>query len=159
MILAGGNGTRLKPLTSVTNKHLLPIGEKPMLQHCVEKLVEAGITDIMVVTGGDHFGAIAEVELTVKANWLSVPALQCATCASELAGSEQEQSLNRVQSSRPLVTDVTDVLTIHGEASVTQIDFPWFALCCVLMVSGRLTFCRMVFTRAPVRLLLDYPVR
>jgi len=42
------------------NKHLLPVGEKPMLQHCVEKMLEAGILDIMVVTGGEHFGGIAE---------------------------------------------------------------------------------------------------
>lgn len=60
IILAGGNGTRLLPLTRSVNKHLLPIGGKPMLQHCVEKFTEAGITDIMVVTGGEHFGGIAE---------------------------------------------------------------------------------------------------
>ena len=60
VILAGGNGSRLRPLTKTVNKHLLPIGEKPMLQHCVEKLVEAGINDIMVITGGEHLGGIAE---------------------------------------------------------------------------------------------------
>ncbi len=60
IILAGGNGTRLLPLTKVVNKHLLPVAEKPMLQHCVEKMVAAGIVDILVVTGGEHLGAIAE---------------------------------------------------------------------------------------------------
>jgi len=60
VILAGGTGSRLYPLTKVVNKHLLPIGGKPMLQHCVEKLVEAEITDIMVITGGEHLGGIAE---------------------------------------------------------------------------------------------------
>lgn len=60
VILAGGNGTRLMPLTKSVNKHLLPIGGKPMLQHCVEKFTEAGIDDIMVVTGGEHLGGIAE---------------------------------------------------------------------------------------------------
>lgn len=60
IILAGGNGTRLMPLTKAVNKHLLPIGNKPMLQHCVEKFTEAGIDQIMVVTGGDHLGGIAE---------------------------------------------------------------------------------------------------
>jgi glucose-1-phosphate thymidylyltransferase len=60
IILAGGTGSRLMPLTKVTNKHLLPVGEKPMIQHCVDKMVEAGIDDLMVVTGGEHIGHIAE---------------------------------------------------------------------------------------------------
>jgi glucose-1-phosphate thymidylyltransferase len=60
IILAGGNGTRLKPLTDTVNKHLLPINGKPMLQHCVEKMTVAGIWDILVVTGGNHLGGIAE---------------------------------------------------------------------------------------------------
>ena len=60
IILAGGNGTRLMPLTKAVNKHLLPIGDKPMLQHCVEKFTQVGITDIMVITGGEHLGGIAE---------------------------------------------------------------------------------------------------
>jgi len=60
VILAGGNGTRLRPLTKVVNKHLLPVGGKPMLQHCVEKLTGSGIRDILIVTGGEHLGAIAE---------------------------------------------------------------------------------------------------
>lgn len=58
LILAGGTGSRLYPLTKVTNKHLLPIGQKPMLFHSVEKLVEAGITDILIVTGVEHMGDI-----------------------------------------------------------------------------------------------------
>jgi len=60
IILAGGNGTRLMPLTKAVNKHLLPIGDKPMLQHCVEKFTQVGITEIMVITGGEHLGGIAE---------------------------------------------------------------------------------------------------
>lgn len=64
VILAGGNGTRLYPATRCLNKHLLPIFDgkvhKPMLQHCVEKMVSAGIDDLLVVTGGEHIGAIAE---------------------------------------------------------------------------------------------------
>ncbi|MSR88906.1 MAG: spore coat protein [Candidatus Margulisbacteria bacterium] len=58
LILAGGTGSRLYPLTKITNKHLLPIGQKPMLFHSVEKLVEAGITDILIVTGVEHMGDI-----------------------------------------------------------------------------------------------------
>jgi glucose-1-phosphate thymidylyltransferase len=58
VILAGGTGSRLFPLTRVTNKHLLPVGRKPMIMHCVEKLSGAGITEIMVITGPEHMGAI-----------------------------------------------------------------------------------------------------
>lgn len=60
VILAGGQGTRLLPLTRAVNKHLLPVGGKPMLQHCVEKMVDARLEDILVVTGGEHLGGIAE---------------------------------------------------------------------------------------------------
>ncbi|MHB9030738.1 MAG: sugar phosphate nucleotidyltransferase [Candidatus Latescibacterota bacterium] len=56
VILAGGLGTRLDPLTRVTNKHLLPIFNKPMIFYPIETLVEAGITDIMIVTGGNSAG-------------------------------------------------------------------------------------------------------
>ena len=57
VILAGGTGSRLYPLTKVTNKHLLPVGKKPMILHPVEKLVEAGVKDIIIVTGVEHMGA------------------------------------------------------------------------------------------------------
>lgn len=56
IILAGGKGTRLLPLTKVTNKHLLPVGRDPMIVHSVKKLCEAGINDIMIITGTDHMG-------------------------------------------------------------------------------------------------------
>ena len=56
VILAGGLGTRLRPLTSITNKHLLPVYNKPMVYYPIEMLVEAGIRDIMVVTGGHWAG-------------------------------------------------------------------------------------------------------
>jgi len=56
VILAGGLGTRLHPLTRVTNKHLLPVYTKPMIYYPIECLVGAGIQDILVVTGGDSAG-------------------------------------------------------------------------------------------------------
>ncbi len=56
VLLAGGTGSRLYPLTRITNKHLLPIYDKPMVAYGVEALVKSGITDIMVVTGGTHAG-------------------------------------------------------------------------------------------------------
>lgn len=56
IILAGGLGTRLNPLTKITNKHLLPIYGKPMIYYPIETLINAGITDIMIVTGGNHAG-------------------------------------------------------------------------------------------------------
>jgi len=61
IILAGGLGTRLHPLTRVTNKHLLPIYDQPMIHYPIRMLVEAGIDDIMIVTGGDHAGAFLQV--------------------------------------------------------------------------------------------------
>lgn len=56
VVLAGGLGTRLYPLTRVTNKHLLPVYDRPMIVYPIAKLVEAGIEDILVVTGGNHAG-------------------------------------------------------------------------------------------------------
>lgn len=56
VVLAGGLGTRLRPLTAVTNKHLLPVYNQPMIYYPVQTLVNAGITDIMIVTGGNSAG-------------------------------------------------------------------------------------------------------
>jgi glucose-1-phosphate thymidylyltransferase len=56
VLLAGGSGTRLYPLTRITNKHLLPIYDRPMISYAIEALVLAGVTEIMVVTGGTHAG-------------------------------------------------------------------------------------------------------
>lgn len=58
IILAGGLGTRLHPLTRATNKHLLPVGREPMLYHPIRQLTSAGITDIMVVTSTQHMGDV-----------------------------------------------------------------------------------------------------
>lgn len=56
IVLAGGTGSRLFPLTKITNKHLLPIHDKPMIYYPIQTLVDAGITDLMVVTGGRNSG-------------------------------------------------------------------------------------------------------
>jgi len=56
IILAGGLGSRLSPLTKITNKHLLPIYDRPMIFYPIGTLISAGITDIMIVTGGNHAG-------------------------------------------------------------------------------------------------------
>ncbi len=56
VVLAGGTGTRLHPLTRITNKHLLPINDRPMVAFAIEALVQAGITELMLVTGGTHAG-------------------------------------------------------------------------------------------------------
>jgi glucose-1-phosphate thymidylyltransferase len=56
VVLAGGLGSRLKPLTKITNKHLLPVFRKPMVFYPIEMLVQAGITEIAIVTGGERAG-------------------------------------------------------------------------------------------------------
>ena len=61
IILAGGTGSRLLPLTRVTNKHLLPVGNYPMVYYPIFKLKEAGIEEILIVTGKEHAGAIVNL--------------------------------------------------------------------------------------------------
>ncbi|MEK8131077.1 sugar phosphate nucleotidyltransferase [Paenibacillus filicis] len=61
IILAGGTGSRLFPLTKVTNKHLLPVGKYPMIYHSVAKLKEANVIDILIVTGKDHMGDVVNL--------------------------------------------------------------------------------------------------
>ncbi len=61
IILAGGTGTRLYPLTKVTNKHLLPVGKEPMILNPVRQLLSAGITDILVITSKEHMGAVVQL--------------------------------------------------------------------------------------------------
>ena len=56
VILAGGSGTRLHPLTRITNKHLLPLYDRPMVNYAVEALVGAGVDELMLVSGGTHAG-------------------------------------------------------------------------------------------------------
>ncbi|MFB5763867.1 sugar phosphate nucleotidyltransferase [Paenibacillus medicaginis] len=61
IILAGGTGSRLYPLTKVTNKHLLPVGKYPMIFHAVYKLKQADIHDILIVTGKEHMGDVVNL--------------------------------------------------------------------------------------------------
>ncbi len=60
VILAGGNGTRLRPTTRVINKHLIPVYDKPMILYPIGTLKELGITDIIMIVGGDHLGSFME---------------------------------------------------------------------------------------------------
>lgn len=61
VLLCGGNGTRLKPLTDVTNKHLLPVFNKQMVLYPLQTLLDGGITDILIVTGGEYMGHFIEL--------------------------------------------------------------------------------------------------
>ena len=61
VILAGGKGTRMGELTKVTNKHLLPVGPWPMVYHPLKKLVGAGMSDILLVSGTEHMGDFVEL--------------------------------------------------------------------------------------------------
>ena len=60
LICAGGKGTRLAPLTKTINKHLLPVGNKPMIYYALEKMQEAGISSVLIVTDIDQCGSIVE---------------------------------------------------------------------------------------------------
>lgn len=61
VILAGGTGSRLFPLTKVTNKHLLPVGKCPMIYYPLAKLKEAGVKEVMIVTGKEHMGEVVNL--------------------------------------------------------------------------------------------------
>lgn len=61
IILAGGTGSRLFPLTKVTNKHLLPVGKYPMIYYPIAKLKESGIDEILIVTGKEHMGSVVNL--------------------------------------------------------------------------------------------------
>lgn len=61
VILAGGTGSRLYPLTKVTNKHLLPVGKYPMIFHSINKLKQCNINDILIVTGKEHMGDVVSL--------------------------------------------------------------------------------------------------
>jgi glucose-1-phosphate thymidylyltransferase len=61
IILAGGTGSRLYPLTKVTNKHLLPVGKYPMIYHAIYKLKQAGIVEIMIAMGREHMGDVVNL--------------------------------------------------------------------------------------------------
>ncbi len=60
VILAGGQGTRLRPSTLITNKHLLPVYNKPMIEYPIKTLTDFGCDEIIIVSGGEHLGAFAE---------------------------------------------------------------------------------------------------
>jgi len=61
VVLAGGTGSRLMPLTKVTNKHLLGVGQKPMIYYPIEKLISIGIEEILIVTGVEHMGDVVSL--------------------------------------------------------------------------------------------------
>ena len=70
IVLAGGTGSRLFPLTKITNKHLLPIYDRPMIYYPIQTLVDAGIKDIMLVTGGRNSGDFLCSGLSGWNRWL-----------------------------------------------------------------------------------------
>jgi len=98
IILAGGTGTRLYPLTKVTNKHLLPVGKYPMIFHAVHKLKQASLTDILIVTGKEHMGDVVSllgsgneigVSFTYKVQDEAGGIAQALGLAEQFAGNDQ----------------------------------------------------------------------
>ncbi|BCJ87794.1 sugar phosphate nucleotidyltransferase [Effusibacillus dendaii] len=98
IILAGGTGSRLYPLTKVTNKHLLPVGKYPMIFHAIYKLREADIQEILIVTGKDHMGDVVNllgsgrelgVEFTYKVQDQAGGIAQALGLAEAFVGNEQ----------------------------------------------------------------------
>lgn len=61
IVLAGGNGSRLRPMTLSTNKHILPVGTSPMIYHPISQLIANGITEICIVSGTHHLGSVVEL--------------------------------------------------------------------------------------------------
>ncbi len=98
IILAGGNGTRLRPLTYVANKHLLPVYDKPMILYPLATLKELGIKDILIISGGEHIGTFMEflgngeeygVSLTYRIQKEAGGIAQALGLAEEYVGKEQ----------------------------------------------------------------------
>ncbi len=98
VLLAGGIGTRLRPLTEITNKHLLPIYNRPMIDYPLLTLKNAGITEILLVTGGEHMGAFMNylssgkrfgVDLTYKIQDEAGGIAQALSLARDFVGSEK----------------------------------------------------------------------
>ena len=98
VILAGGMGTRLRPLTEVTNKHLLPVYSHPMIDYPLMTLKKAGITEILLITGGEHIGAFMNylgsgkkfgVNLTYKIQDEAGGIAQAIFLARDFVGSEK----------------------------------------------------------------------
>ncbi|MFD0869521.1 sugar phosphate nucleotidyltransferase [Paenibacillus residui] len=98
IILAGGTGSRLYPLTKITNKHLLPVGKYPMIFHAVHKLKNAGIRNILVVTGKEHMGDVVnllgsgrefEVSFTYKVQDEAGGIAQALGLAEQFVGQDQ----------------------------------------------------------------------
>lgn len=96
IVLAGGTGSRLHPLTAVTNKHLLPMGNYPMVLHPIARLKQAGITDILIVNRRDDTRGVMEPRsaLPVPLEWQPCISLQDGLAALEVE-SEEDADGNR----------------------------------------------------------------
>lgn len=119
IILAGGSGTRLAPMTKVTNKHLLPVYDKPMIYYPLNTLVQAGIKDILIVSGRGHAGHFVELlgsgrEFGAKVSY---------EVQEEAGGIAQALSLcEKFSDYEKVVVILGDNLFEHGIASIVE-DF------------------------------------
>ena len=110
VILAGGSGTRLHPLTRITNKHLLPIYDRPMVTYAIEALVNAGVTELMLVTGGTHAGEF--LRLLGNGNEFGIDRLFYAY--QDKAGGIAEALADRLADQARVVVPVGRALPLEG---------------------------------------------
>ena len=128
VVLAGGYGTRLLPLTKVTNKHLLPVYDRPMIYYPLQTLVEAGIREIMVVTGGNNAGdfltllvgvfEVRDADLFAVAEELEeVPGVLAAGDDEDVLDAGVEEALDGVVDHRAVVDREEVLVGDEGERS------------------------------------------
>lgn len=122
VILAGGKGTRLAPLTEIVNKHLLPVYDRPMVMYPLETLKSLGVTDILLVSGGEHIGSFIEflgdgsghgVSLTYRVQTAAGGIAQALSLAKDFAQNEHIAAILGDNVFGPLKTPILNASHAH----------------------------------------------
>ena len=128
VILAGGNGTRLYPLTKVTNKHLLPVYNKPMIYYPIERLVSAGIKDIIIVTGKENAGNFMNLlgsgkEFGVRFHYtLQDEADGIAHALSLVQGFVNDDNITVILGDNIILDDISEYVSNFTSAAIADVD-------------------------------------